>query len=119
MFTQLRTWASNPTNQRRPINDDQSTTTNQRRATEMNKRSYVMVTKGQDAGRIAQVVDYLHDRSVYAVMVNYNGYVQFVKSDFLRKPTKQEKNKDKKQHNLELQLDRYQRAYFNGLIYTD
>lgn len=90
--------------------------TNQRPT--MNKRSYVMITKGQEAGRIAQVIDYLHDKSVYAVMINYNGYVRFVKTEFLRKPTKQEKNKDKKQHNLELQLDRYQRAYFNDLIYT-
>lgn len=76
-----------------------------------------MITNGQEQGRIAQVIDYLHDKSVYAVMINYNGYVRFVKREYLRKPTKQEKNKDKKQHNLEIQLDKYQRAYFNDLIY--
>tara|TARA_Y100000992_G_C21271535_1_gene497208 strand:- start:422 stop:679 length:258 start_codon:yes stop_codon:yes gene_type:complete len=84
----------------------------------MNKRSYVIITNGQEQGRIAQVIDYLHDKSVYAVMINYNGYVRFVKREDLRKPTKQEKQKDKKQHNLEIQLDKYQRAYFKGLIYN-
>ena len=84
----------------------------------MNKRSYVIITNGQEQGRIAQVIDYLHDKSVYAVMINYNRYVRFVKREDLRKPTKQEKQKDKKQHNLEIQLDKYQRAYFKGLIYN-
>lgn len=82
----------------------------------MNKRSYVMVTKGgQEEGRIAQVIDYLHDKSVYAIMINYNGYVRFEKKEFLRKATQAEKNKDKKQHNKELQLDQYEREWFNSL----
>ena len=82
----------------------------------MNKRSYVMVTKGgQEEGRIAQVIDYLHDKSVYAIMINYNGYVRFEKKEFLRKATQSEKNKDKKQHNKELQLDQYDREWFNSM----
>jgi len=76
-----------------------------------------MVCGGQDKGRIAQVIDYLHDKSFYAIMLNYNGYVRFVTAEQLRKPTKQEKSKDKKQHNRELQMDRYEKAYFIGLLY--
>mgnify|MGYP001411878897 CR=1 FL=1 len=83
----------------------------------MNKRTYVMITGGQDRGRLAQIVDYLHDKSFYAVILNYNGYIRFVKRELLRSPTKQEKNKDKKQHNRELQLERSQRTYFNELLY--
>ena len=71
-----------------------------------------MVTKGgQEEGRVAQVIDYLHDKSIYAIRINYNGYVRFEKKEFLRKATKKEKNKDKKEHNQELQLDHYDRAY--------
>jgi hypothetical protein len=35
----------------------------------MKKRYYVMVTGGQDVGRIAQVIDFLHDKSTYAVFL--------------------------------------------------
>ncbi len=70
-----------------------------------------MIAKGaQDGGRVAQVIDYLHDKSIYVIMVNYNGYVKFVKPEVLRKATQEEKKKDKKIHNKELQLDRYDRA---------
>jgi hypothetical protein len=65
-----------------------------------------MVTKGgKDEGRVAQVIDYSCNKSVYAIMMNYNGYVCFEKKEFLRKATQEEKNKDKKKHNKELQLD--------------
>jgi hypothetical protein len=117
MIMHLRTWVKIQPISVKHLNQSASSISTNQRPT-MNKRSYVMITKGQETGRIAQVIDYLHDKSVYAVMINYNGYVRFVKTEFLRKPTKQEKNKDKKQHNLELQLDRYQRTHFNGLIYT-
>jgi len=85
----------------------------------MKRRSYVMVTSGQDVGRIAQVIDFLHDKSTYAIMINYNGCMRFISRNNLRIPTKQEKNKDKKQHNRELQLDREQRAFLNSFIYTE
>ena len=85
----------------------------------MNKRSYVMITKGgQEEGRIAQVIDYLYDKSVYAIRINYNGYIRFVKKEFLRKATQEEKKKDKKNHNKEPQLDQYERQWFNQMRYN-
>lgn len=81
------------------------------------KRSYVMVIGGQDRGDVAQVIDYLHDKSVFAIILNNNGYIRVVSSDKLRIATKDEKKNDKKRHNRELQLDQYQRAYLNKLRY--
>lgn len=74
---------------------------------------------GQDAGRVAQVIDYLHDKSVYAIMVNYNGYVRLVKKEFLRKATQEEKKKDKKTHNRELQLDHDERCWLNERLHSN
>ncbi len=81
------------------------------------KRGYVMITKGENQNRVAQVVDYLYDKSAFAIMINYNGYIRFVSSDKIRLATSEEKKKDKKQHNRELQLTRDQKSYLNELIY--
>jgi|TARA_Y100000389_G_C17353250_1_gene459639 formyltetrahydrofolate hydrolase len=90
----------------------------QQTKSKMNKRSYVMITEGgSEPGRVAQVIDYLYDKSVYAIRINYNGYVRFEKKQFLRKATQEEKNKDKKEHNKELQLNRHERAHLNTLRY--
>ena len=77
-----------------------------------------MVTRGQDHGRVAQVVDYLHDNSIYAVRINYNGYTRFVVSENLRIATQNEKKKDKKLHNHEIQLARHEKSRLNSFIYT-
>jgi len=76
-----------------------------------------MVITGQDRGRVAQVIDYLHDKSIYAIRINYNGYTRFVASENLRIATQNEKKKDKKLHNHELQLDRHQKSVLNGFLY--
>tara|TARA_Y100000768_G_scaffold388920_1_gene388718 strand:+ start:3543 stop:3785 length:243 start_codon:yes stop_codon:yes gene_type:complete len=76
-----------------------------------------MITKGENQNRVAQVVDYLYDKSAFAIMINYNGYIRFVSSDKIRLATSEEKKKDKKQHNRELQLTRDQKSYLNELIY--
>lgn len=81
------------------------------------KRGYVMITKGQDKNRVAQVVDYIYDKSAVAIMVNYNGYIHFVSNDKIRIATTEEKKKDKKQHNREVQLTRDQKSYLNSFIY--
>ena len=60
------------------------------------KRGYVMVTKGENQNRVAQVIDYLHDKSTIAIMVNYNGYIRFVSSDKIRLATPEEKKKRQK-----------------------
>lgn len=76
-----------------------------------------MVTKGENQNRVAQVIDYLHDKSTFAIMINYNGYIRFVSSDKIRLATSEEKKKDKKQHNREIQLTRHQKSYLNSFIY--
>lgn len=77
-----------------------------------------MVTKGgQEEYRVAQVIDYLHDKSVYAIRINYNGSLRFEKRKFLRKATQEEKKKDKKEHNKEPQLDQYERAQLNDMLH--
>ncbi len=76
-----------------------------------------MVITGQDRGRVAQVIDYLHDKSIYAIRINYNGYTRFVASENLRIATQNEKKEDKKLHNHELQLDRQQKSVLNGFLY--
>lgn len=83
----------------------------------MNKRSYVMVIRGQECGRVAQIVDYLHDKSIYAIRINYNGYTRFVASENLRIATQNEKKKDKKLHNHEIQLDRHDKSVLDGFLY--
>ena len=73
-----------------------------------------MITGGvQDAGKVAQVIDYLDDRSMYAIMLNHNGAVRYEKQEFLRKATPEEKKKDKKLHSRELQLDQYEQTWLN------
>lgn len=85
------------------------------------KRSYVIMTKGQGANRIGQVIDYLTNntncKTVYAVRLNYNGQVLFLESKWLRKPNQQEKNKDKKLHNREIQLEKYERSVLEMMRY--
>ena len=88
----------------------------------MKKRSYIMITKrGTGEGRIGQVIDYLSDKSgtkmFCAIRLNYNGQVLFVENHSLRIPSQEEKKKDKKLHNRELQLDKYERSRFNILRY--
>ena len=81
-----------------------------------------MITKkGTGEGRIGQVIDYLPDKSgtkiFCAIRLNYNGQVLFIESQSLRIPSQEEKKKDKKLHNCELQLDKYERSRFNILRY--
>ena len=59
------------------------------------KRGYDMITKGENQNRVAQVVDYLYDKSAFAIMINYNGYIRFVSSDKIRLAKSEEKKKTK------------------------
>ena len=76
-----------------------------------------MVIKGQDRGRVAQVIDYLHDKSIYAIRINYNGYIRFVTSEHLQIASQNEKKKDKKLHNREPQLDGHEKSVLNSFLY--
>ena len=85
------------------------------------KRAYVMMTTGQGTNRVGQVIDYLTNKSetktFYAVRLNYNGQVLFLENNGLRKPTQQEKTQDKKLHNREIQLERYERSVLEMMRY--
>ena len=83
----------------------------------LRKRSYAILITGQECGRVAQIVDYLHDKSIYAIRINYNGYTRFVASENLRITTQNEKKRGKKMHNRELQLDRHEKSILNRFLY--
>lgn len=85
----------------------------------MKRRSYVMVISGPYKGRIAQVIDYDHDVTTYALFVNYNGFFILVRTNQIRQATTEERKKDKKRHRREHQLDRDQRRYFNDARYRN
>ena len=91
-----------------------------KKSTNFRKKSYVMIhgvgTLANVRHRVGQVIDISRDEKQYAVRVNYNGFLTYVKKSNLRPATDAEKKSDKKSHNKSDNLTGPERLVLNNPI---
>ena len=61
------------------------------------RRGYItIIESSQDNYRVAQVIDFTSDKSIYAVYVNYNGSFRIINANHIRTATEEERKNDPK-----------------------